>query len=230
MKIRKTIWHAGKGYFRTRTKRGDYYFRKGKRISEKKFKKSVKRVARKIVKRVARKIVKRVARKTVKRVARKSVKRVARKIVKRVARKIVKRVARKIVKRGARKISPLILCRVRDREKLFERIKKDRHELQLTLGEDFDYVRILADIGTVKRNKKHARDLTNQGARYFPRLYKFKNFLGLNYRYPKSKRPDWTRKGICKYEKRMYLVKLKVRGERILSHKILKRYAIEEPF
>lgn len=78
--------------------------------------------------------------------------------------------------------------------------------------------------------------MSGRGYRRFKSLRKFKNFLGLSYRYNEAAKlnephgprvPKWSKKGICKYKKVAYLATPKMRGDRELGKKILRRYVYE---
>jgi hypothetical protein len=138
------------------------------------------------------------------------------------------------ITRKAKKILPpkekkeLALCRVAGRDNLYQQIKKDRRKLFETLSdEEFSALRVVVQIGSAR--KKFRFTDKGRGHRTFIDLRKFKNFLGLNYRYSSESYPDWSKSGVCKYEKSVFLTVRKMRGERILGEKILKRYDIQQP-
>jgi len=127
------------------------------------------------------------------------------------------------------------LCNVADRKAFYEQVKEDRRTLAGKISEEeHSAIRVVIDIDprSFKRKKKFKRgsiEFKQRGHRTFRDLGKLRNFLGLNYKYGEEglAYPDWSRRGICKFEKRAYLTTRKLRGERIIGEKTLRRYVIK---
>lgn len=144
----------------------------------------------------------------------------------------VKRQDKKGVKQKIREIRGNVfnLCLKSGRESFYERIKADKRELRDKLSEEqFDDIRIIVDIGyDLPKKKKHR----NQGHRIFKSLTNFKRFLALDYKYTEETGPEerpaplWTKRGVCKYNKRGHLSVVRRRGDRILGERILKYYKL----
>lgn len=119
------------------------------------------------------------------------------------------------------------LCSLKDRQSFYDRILQDRKGLRDKISEEeISALRVDIDIGETKKTKRGK--MSGQGYRRFRDLRKLRNFLGLNVKYDNA--PDFSRRhGICQYRKTAYLVVSKMRGEREIGKKILKRY-VYEPF
>lgn len=214
----KRAYQIGNGWRRVKTRAGFRFFHKGKSTSAKKFTSAAKRM------RGARKD--RAEKDTNASLKLKPLKK-------------VKQVAPPKAAKGSRG-NPIALCRVADRQAFYDQIKADRKMLRDTGKvdeEEISDMRVIVDIGYKHKKKvkrgKNAGKKSQKGFRSFRSLPKLRNFLGLNYKYRGDElhEPvDWTKKGVCQFEKRAYQSVVKLRGERVISERILKRYAIEQPF
>lgn len=121
------------------------------------------------------------------------------------------------------------LCRVRDRKSLYNEIIKDLDQLHKKLGaEKYSKIRVIANIGM--KYKRHQKDVDNlgRGHRTFFDMTRFKKFLDFSdAEYGNA--PDWSRQGLCRYDKKFYLMEYKTVGNRITGEKIIKSYAIKQP-
>lgn len=183
-------------WLRGTTKKGQYFFKGGKRVAESKWIAANNRRKSKVV--------------TI--------------FVESVSEK-----AKKAVGKTEHKKRELALCILKDRNELYEQIKSDRRTLFNKLSdEEFSALRIIVEIGNGKIKNKRGQ-ISEQGTRSFIDLRKFKNFLGLNYKYSDDATPNWGKLGLCKFQKKVYLTVRRLRGERIIGEKIIKRYAIAQP-
>lgn len=225
----KKAYSIGNGWLRVKTRAGLRFFHKGKIVSAAKFTSAAKRI------RVARKD--RAEKETAK--LRRSLK--LKPLKKKSNEKLAKRDKRKSTTRkqtpkGSRS-NPIALCRVADRQAFYEQIKSDRKAMRDSGKideEEISDMRVVVDIGYRHKKKvKKTGKQSQKGYRSFRSLPKLKNFLGLNYKYRGGdlhEQVDWTKRGVCQFEKRAYQSVVKLRGERVISERILKRYAIEQPF
>lgn len=203
--MKKKVFKFG-NWQRTKSKYGTYYFHNGKRTGKENFDRANKR-------RIGKRIVI---------------------FIDEITRESKEILSQKRVKQKSKRIQrqpKIALCRVTDRQKLYEQIKSDRRALFNKLSdEEFSALRIVVDIGKSKKTKRCKE--SQRGHRTFIDLRKFKNFLGLNYKYNESglhESVDWTKRGVCKYEKSVSLTVRRMRGERILKEKTIKEYAIQQP-
>lgn len=211
-------YSLGNGWTRVKTRSGNRYFHKGKPTSGKKFSSAAKRI-----------------RNTRKKRAEKETEELRKKLKFKPLKKKPKK-EKPQPKKQLKKQRPLEFCRVKDREAFYQRVLADRKDLYKKISEeDYAELRVIIDIAPVRKGKrtkhKHKKE-SQRGFRSFRSLKKLKNFLGLNYQYREDelKTPvDWTKRGVCQFEKRAYQSSVQLRGERVIGEKIWKRYAIKQP-
>lgn len=214
----KKTYSIGNGWRRVKTRAGLRFFHKGKIVSAAKFTSAAKRIRR-----------------TRKDRAEKETNALRKSLKLKPLKKVRKVAAPKAVK-GSRG-NPIALCRVADRQAFYDQIKADRKTMRDTgkvTEEEMSDIRVIVDIGYKHKKKvKKTGKQSQKGFRSFRSLPKLKNFLGLNYKYRGGdlhEPVDWSKRGVCQFEKRAYQSVVKLRGERVIGERILKRYAIEQPF
>ncbi len=127
------------------------------------------------------------------------------------------------------------LCKADGRLKFYRKILADKTELKKEMDtEDFDDTRVIMEIGydikgRTKRGKGRAKK--EVGYRIFKSLRKLERFLALKKSWSywtkeETTPPDWSKRGLCHYNKRARIVQVKYRGERIIGEEILKRYEL----
>jgi hypothetical protein len=127
------------------------------------------------------------------------------------------------------------LCKVVDRKALYKQIISDIKLLKPFLTEEErSNLRVDLDIGydvssVIKRRAKknnNGKD-SSFGYRRFKDLIKLYRFLGLAYSYGndnEERTGDFSKKGLCQYNKVAYLLIPVTRGERVIALRIFKKY------
>ncbi len=199
----KRGWHIGNGWKRVKRNAGFRYFRHGKIVSGERFESAWKRL---LAKRI------------------------------RAREADTARIRRSLKLAPIKKSLPVrapgafTLCRLKGRQAFYDQIIEDRALLYKRISpEEFSALRHVVDIDprSFKKSKKKRRgirEISERGHRSFRDLSKLKNFLGLNIKYNEDRSPDWSKEGVCQYEKRGYTTVRKLRGERIIGERILRRY------
>jgi len=197
----KKPWNIGNGWTRKTSGRRVYYFHKGKRTTETKFSSALKRQHQR-------------------------------------RKKLREDDTKKL--RKALKLPPLKkqkgrtdfdFCKIKDREKFYDQILKDKQEFRRKHGEEFaDNIRvdILIGDGKLKRRKDNRKEWYQQGYRRFKTLAKLRIFLGIGKITSSDGRemPEWTKSknGLCQFEKTAFLVKPRFRGDREIEKRVLRKY------
>lgn len=134
------------------------------------------------------------------------------------------------------------LCFAADREDFFQEVSSDKRKYQGKLkGDQAEGIRLVIDvIGTPKRRYRKEPDKKGRktwkpkttafiGKRKFHDFRKLKRFLLLTSGYSGDKSnpltPDWSKEGMCQYEKTAELIVQPIRPG--MKPKVLKRYKLE---